>query len=190
MLARALGVTSEALIGGDQTPPHARSEARLAEVHIPFRAGGVDADLPIFGTALGHQLHIAEDGIYVDQMTVDHGEPLRYIQRPPRLAAVRDAYAVYIEGDSMYPRFKQGELAVVDPRRKVQIGDDVIVQLIGDHDDDGNGRVVCVMVKELVRRSGSFVELRQFNPDITFRVDVLKIADMHPIMPIGSLLGA
>lgn len=188
-LAQRIDVSTDWLMGRSEVRAPA-SEARLAEVQLPFRSGAVDADLPVLGTALAHLLQFGEDGIYVEQMTVDHGDPIRYIQRPPRLGGAGKAYAVYIEGDSMYPRFKQGELAVVDPVKKAQIGDDVIVQLVGDADEDGNGRVVCVMVKELVRRSGSFIELRQFNPDVVFRVDADKVASIHPIMPIGVLLGA
>lgn len=189
LLTQGIGVSSDWLMGRSDVRAPA-SEARIAEVPLPFRSGAVDAELPVLGTALAHLLHFGEDGIYVEQMTVDHGDVIRYIQRPPRLGGAGKAYAVYIEGDSMYPRFKQGELAVVDPVKKAQIGDDVIVQLVGDKDEDGNGRVVCVMVKELVRRSGSFIELRQFNPDIVFRVDAEKVASIHPIMPIGVLLGA
>lgn len=189
-IAAVLCTTMDELAGDKAAEDFPVSDARIAEVPLPFRSGAVDADLPVLGTALAHLLHFGDDGIYVEQMTVDHGDPIRYIQRPPRLGGAGKAYAVYIEGDSMYPRFKQGELAVVDPVKKAQIGDDVIVQLVGDHDEDGNGRVVCVMVKELVRRSGSFIELRQFNPDVVFRVDADKVASIHPIMPIGVLLGA
>ena len=42
------------------------------------------------------------------------------------------------------------------------------------------------MIKELVRRTGSHVELRQFNPDVTFRVPASEIAAIHKVM--GELL--
>lgn len=186
-LAQILEVSTDYLLGASDRPA---PEAKAADVRVPFRNGGPFNDLPVVGTALGHTLHFGENEISVDQMTVDHQDIVMHIQRPPALAGVDKAYAVYIEGDSMYPRFKQGELAVVDPRRKAQIGDDVIVQLVDDPDDDGNCRVACVLVKELVRRSASWIELRQFNPDTVFRVAATRILSIHRIAPIGDLLGA
>ena len=39
-----------------------------------------------------------------------------------------------------------------------------------------------VMIKELVRRTPAFVELRQFNPDVAFRVETSAIAAIHKVV--------
>lgn len=77
----------------------------------------------------------------------------------------------------MVPRFKPGERVGVSPRAQVDIGDDVIVQLRNGEDD----RVRLVLIKELVRRNASYVELRQYNPPVTFRVDRAEIVSMHKV---------
>ena len=55
------------------------------------------------------------------------------------------------------------------------VGDDVVVQI-------GEGPAVKALVKELVRRAAGFVELRQFNPDVMFRVQATEIAAVHKVM--------
>jgi phage repressor protein C with HTH and peptisase S24 domain len=79
----------------------------------------------------------------------------------------------------MSPRFEPGQRVAVSPREPVSIGDDVIVQLRGAEGDDE--RVKMVLVKRLVRRTPSFIELRQFNPDTTFRVEAKRVAALHKV---------
>lgn len=68
----------------------------------------------------------------------------------------------------------------VSPTKRSEIGDDVIVQLRRPHGDDE--RVTMVLVKELVRRSVTFVELRQHNRPETFKIATKEIAAMHKVM--------
>lgn len=62
----------------------------------------------------------------------------------------------------MWPRFRPGRILIVSPAAPVAIGDDVVVRLSGEGGS--------ALVKELVRRSASEIELRQFNPDCRFVV--------------------
>lgn len=78
----------------------------------------------------------------------------------------------------MRPRFRPGERVGVSPRTPVSIGDDVIVQLRGSDGVDGE-LVKTVLIKELVRRGSTHVELKQYNPEMTFKVEVKRIAAMH-----------
>jgi phage repressor protein C with HTH and peptisase S24 domain len=90
------------------------------------------------------------------------------LPRPQSLAADRGAYAVTVVGGSMWPRFRPGRRIAVSPRAPVAIGDDVIVRLHSASGAAGEGD--RVLLKELVKRTGGNVELRQFNPDRTFTV--------------------
>jgi phage repressor protein C with HTH and peptisase S24 domain len=38
-----------------------------------------------------------------------------------------------------------------------------------------------VLVKELVRRGAQYVELKQFNPELTFRVPAERVAAIHRV---------
>ena len=71
----------------------------------------------------------------------------------------------------MWPRFRPGRRIAVSPRSPVAIGDDVVVRV-------GKGRA---LVKELVKRTGAWLELRQFNPDLTFRMDAADVEAIHKV---------
>jgi hypothetical protein len=131
--------------------------------------------LPVYGSAIGGELGDGEE--HIQLIELDTSEVLDFLRRPAGLASDRDAYALIIQGDSMYPRFKPGERVAVSPNSEPQIGDDVIVQLRAEGDD----RVRMVLIKELVRRTATYVELRQYNPLNVFRISRRKIVAMHQV---------
>jgi phage repressor protein C with HTH and peptisase S24 domain len=65
------------------------------------------------------------------------------------------AYALEISGDSFLPLYRKGDTLVVSPLAKPRRGDRVVVRT-----NDGE-----VLVKELVRKTDKFVEVRSFNPE-------------------------
>ena len=133
--------------------------------------------LPLVASSLAGEW--VEAGSQVELTKIRPGELLDRLPRPTGLAADPDAYAVTIVGDSMWPRFRPGRRIAISPRSPVAIGDDVLVRLrpIGGEQRDGE----LVLIKELVKRTGSFVELRQFNPDRAFRVDEADVEAIHKI---------
>jgi hypothetical protein len=115
------------------------------------------------------------------------GELLDQVARPASLANDRSAYAVTIVGDSMWPRFRPGRRVAVSAKAPVAVGDDVLVKLrTGATQRSAKGTIVPVLIKELVRRSGSGVELRQFNPDAIFHVPGEQIDSIEKVL--GELL--
>ena len=107
---------------------------------------------------------------------------LDYLPRPENARNDSEAYALTVLGDSMHPRFKPGWRVIVSPRAPVAIGDDVVVQLIGAPDDNGQSRVVRVLLKELVRRGADTITLRQYNPPAEFQVPNSRVAHAHKII--------
>jgi phage repressor protein C with HTH and peptisase S24 domain len=166
------------LIKDDQSPL-IKTEVRgtgmtAAEVRDAWAMRGNVEPVPLVGTALGGAFGDLE-GVEMTELRLH--EILDYLARPQGLADDRDAYAVEIVGDSMAPRFEPGERVFVSPKATVRPGDDVIIQLTdpngrGDHAD----AITEVLIKRLVRRTASYVELRQFNPDTTFEVPITRIA--------------
>lgn len=134
--------------------------------------------LPLLGTALGGDF--PDNHEHIELYELHQSEVLDYLNRPASLNRDPHAYAVEIVGDSMVPRFKPRERVAVSPRASVGIGDDVIVQLRGTSEESAD-RVVLVLIKELVKRAGDHIMLRQFNPDITFRVDMSRVAALHKV---------
>lgn len=130
--------------------------------------------LPLIASRLAGEWGALESGIEV--MEIRPHEQLEKLPRPPSLAEDRDAYAVTVVGDSMWPRFRPGRRVAVSPRSPVAIGDDVIVRL---RNESGEGDLV--LLKELVKRTGEALELRQFNPPVTFSVRASDVDGIHKV---------
>lgn len=154
----------------------------------PFEPGPAPSkfvrDVPVYGTALGTLLNV--EGAFVEQTFLDQSEVISFFARPQSLSQRKDVYGVYIQGSSMAPRFQEGEMAFVESLRPPQVGDDVLVFLV-EQEDDGERYCAC-LIKRLVRRSASFIELEQFNPSTTFRIDTARIKNVHRVIPWGELL--
>jgi SOS-response transcriptional repressor LexA len=169
--------------------------ARLQPVRTEVRGTGLSAQeaanawrgpdratpVPLVGSAYGGEFE--ED---IEMVELHLAEVLDYLGRPHSLAGDDKGYAVEIVGDSMAPRFEPGERAFVSPRSPVRPGDDVIVQLraaVGEdrQRNDYADRVTMVLIKRLVRQGANFIELRQFNPDRTFRVEMARVAAVHRV---------
>lgn len=89
----------------------------------------------------------------------------------------------------MSPRFEDGEMIIVDPEGRLKVGDDVVVYLRPDGDDDDGERARAVLVKRLVRRSASHVELRQFEPAMTFKIGADEIVRIDRVLTLQEMLG-
>jgi len=136
--------------------------------------------IPVLGSAMAIESFDPERDIELTELNM--AEVLDNVRRPLSLANDSSAYAVTVVGDSMWPRFRPGRRVIVSPKAPVSIGDDVIVQLRGNGQEQEAGRVSLVLIKELVRRSASYVELRQFNPDVTFKVERDRVAAIHKVI--------
>lgn len=113
-------------------------------------------DLPIMGRARAA----------TDDALIFEGGRVGTTERPSYLVGVEDAFAIYIMGDSMYPRYKSGEIGYVNPHKPPMSGDDVLIEF-----EDGTG-----VVKELVRVTRSKVLAKQHNPkrEITYEISNIK----------------
>lgn len=109
-----------------------------------------------------------------------NGDVIQTIRRPEKLIGVAGAYAVYVTGTSMEPRYHPGELVHIHPGMPKQPGNYVLVQRKPLHEGDPP----LAVVKKLVRRSGSKVTLAQLNPPKTFEVPADEVISIHKI--VGS----
>lgn len=188
-----------AALDGRGTPPIVREEvltlagvAHGVEV-IPANVVApkymdLPRDVPVYGTALGTFVD-GEEGEVIEQTLVHQADAIDFFMRPPGYAMKKGLYGVFIAGSSQSPRFEEGEIAFVDPNRPPMVGDDVVVYLV---DDDGNGgdKLVAVLIKRLLRRTASHVELRQFNPPLEFRVPAQRISAIHRVLTNAEMLAA
>lgn len=107
--------------------------------------------IPVFGRAAA-----GDDGRFIM-----NGQRIADTFCPPVLSGVDGAYAVYVHGDSMEPRFRAGETVWINPHQPVRQGDDVVAQILTSDIDDGEPP--SAYVKRFVSR-GSELVLHQFNP--------------------------
>lgn len=171
-IAEALGhgpewVTGEVSIS--KSTPSKIIPASNASAPMPPPSYG--PPLEVLGTSRG-----GEDG-----KLIFNGQVIETIPRPPILEGVEGAYACMVIGDSMKPRFRQGEKVWVHPYRPPTREDGVVVQLHPEND----GEPPEGYIKEFVKRTSLVVVLKQFNPEGEFEIEVPLIKSVHVI--VGSL---
>lgn len=181
--ADALGVQPAALITEGELPPTNARPVRMEGASLER----LREDLPIYGTALGAPKMV--EGEAIEQTFINTGEIIGYAKRPVILNGHSDAYAVYTVGHSMAPKYDEGDMLVAQRKRPARIGDDVVVYIRAEGEEDDGERARGVLVKRLVRRTATYTELEQFNPPLTFRIPAEQILRMDRIMTLGDLIG-
>ncbi|MFG1226059.1 helix-turn-helix domain-containing protein [Xanthobacter wiegelii] len=170
--AEALGVSNSAVI--DEAPQaEAAPTAPPADASYPMPADFPRRRLPVYGQAAG--------GMHDDGRFYLNGNKIAEVFCLPALEHVRDAYAVYMHGDSMDPAYRAGDTVFVDPSRPVVSGDDVLVQIQSER-----GEPPLAYVKRFVERRGGKLRLRQYNPpeghpvDLDFPLE--RVVSVHKVV--------
>ena len=137
-----------AVIGGDSRPDDTLKMYPAPE----FGA----RDLPVRGVAAAG----------TDALFITNGEPHDWLLRPAVLIGVSEAYAVIAAGDSMEPRYFDGEVVFVHPGRRVAPGRHtfVVVQFYPDEE----GEAPMAVIKKYERQTGTELILSQYNPPKQF----------------------
>lgn len=125
-------------------------------------------DVPVFGKAQG-----GDGGVFEF-----NGEVLGWEDRPPMLEGVSSAYAVYVDGDSMYPRYKAGETVWVNPNKVPAREDDVIIQLRPITEGDAPRG----FIKEFVGWRENKLVVMQHNPSGEISYERWEVLSVHPIV--------
>ncbi len=109
-----------------------------------------------------------------------NGTALFEVLAPPTLSGIKGAYAVTVSGDSMSPRYEDGEVCFVDPTRRVKKGDFVVAQILMDE----NGPLLAY-VKKFIRHNSEELVLEQFNPAKELRFSAKNVHSVHFIALAG-----
>lgn len=137
---------------------------------VGSKLSGENVKIPVYGQAVGG----------VDGEFIMNGSVLFDVLAPPSLAGISGAYAVSVSGDSMYPRYEDGEICFVDPKRRVKKGDYVIVQV--QTEEEGP---ILAYVKKFVRHNAEELVLEQFNPAKEIRFPSRQVASVHFVALAG-----
>lgn len=168
LLAPLLGVPEESLRGPEKATLRATAAPRNAKMGERIALQGT---VPAYGHAAG-----GRDG----QFPLN-GNKVADLLAPPRLASIPDAYAVYVAGNSMEPRYYAGEAVFVNPRLPVRRGDFVVAQIAA-----GEGDPPDAYVKRFISRDAKFLKLEQFNPRKQLRFLSRLVVSVHRIIMAGN----
>lgn len=128
--------------------------------------------IPVLGEAVG-----GEDGEYAF-----NGQALDYVPCPPSLANVPNAYVIFIDGESMVPRYMPGEVAFVHPGKPVRRGDHVVVQVKPNEE----GAPPRGFVKKFVGWTSTKLFLEQYNPAKKLEFLRNHVISVHLIVLAGD----
>lgn len=124
--------------------------------------------VPVYGQAVGGDVGEYEF----------NGQALDWVARPPSLSGVGNAYAVFVDGESMVPAYKPGQTVWVHPTRPPRRGDDVVVQIHGTDEQ----AIPRGYIKEFVGWQGSKLVLHQHNPVKDIEFDRTQVRTVHTIV--------
>lgn len=135
-------------------------------------------DVPVLGTARGAN---GEGAFELNQT----GGVIDRVLRGPGIANSIAAFAIFVEGESMEPRHRPGELRFCDPNRPARIGDDIVLVM----DPDEVGRPPQAFLKELVRRTASEIITRQTNPEKEVRFPAERVRQVIRVLTVNEVMG-
>src|SRR5215831_18426376 len=127
--------------------------------------------IPVYGHAVG-----GKDGEFVLK-----GNQVSEVQAPPNLSHVPDAYAVYVVGDSMEPRYLAGETVFVNPRLPISRGSFVVAQV-----SKGEEAEPRAYVKRFVSQDAKRLRLEQYNPKKVLEFPISTVVAIHRIVMSGE----
>lgn len=128
--------------------------------------------IPVYGQAVGGM-----DGEFVM-----NGNRLEDVFAPPSLSSVTGAYAVYVAGESMEPRYFDGEIVFVNPMKRVRRGDFVVAQIQAEE----HGPTLAY-VKRFVRWNAEELVLAQYNPEKELQFDANQVVSVHLVVMGGAV---
>ena len=88
------------------------------------------------------------------------GKKLFEVPCPPQLLNVENAYGVEVAGDTMSPRYEDGEIVYIDTLRRIKKGDYVVAQIMMREEDS----FPTAFIKRFIRHNEQELVLTQLNP--------------------------
>ena len=167
-----LGVSQDELLrhAAETGAGLARPEGPARRGRPPLAAGA--------RTAVGNEpipIRSAARGGGDQEMFLEDGA-IGYTPRPSNLSGVRGAYAIYMIGDSMEPRYQQGWLLHVNPFKPPTRGRDVVVYK----------KDKAALIKQFAGWEKDALLLRQLNPAREIKVPREEVAEIHLVVGVDQ----
>lgn len=155
--------SENALAATDLSPANARLGDALSDP---------STKIPVYGQAVGG----------IDGEFVMNGDRLEDVFAPPVLSSVAEAYAVYVAGESMEPRYFDGEIVFVNPIKRVRRGDFVVAQIQAEEHGPR-----LAYVKRFVRWNAQVLVLSQYNPEKELHFAAGQVVSVHLAVMGGAV---
>ncbi len=126
---------------------------------------GKTKDLPIRGRAQG-----GDEG----SMVIEE-QPIDWTFRPADLQGVHGAFAVFVTGNSMQPKYCNHDIAYIHPHKAPRAGRHVLIET-SNH---------AGFIKQFKRWDGDDLVLQQYNPDKEIRIERQNVRKV--MLVIGSI---
>ena len=187
-LAPHLGVSAARLMFGNEPSSEDTGRLKVAkDIAIPANEASRTAPanarlahalpdptekIPVYGQAVGG----------IDGEFEMNGNRLEDVFTPPSLSSVAGAYAVYVAGESMEPRYFDGEIVFVNPVKRVRRGDFVVAQI----QPEEHGPTLAY-VKRFVRWNAQVLVLAQYNPEKELAFPADRVVSVHLVVMGGAV---
>ena len=163
-IAEALNVSLEWLLLGDKDAGECDSRQISDRPAIKL--------IPVYGQAVaGINGEFAFDG-----------KKLFEVPCPPQLLNVKNAYGVEVAGDTMSPRYEDGEIVYIDTLRRIKKGDYVVAQIMMREEDS----FPTVFIKRFIRHNEKELVLTQLNPAKELVFPHQRVVSVHYIALAGE----
>ncbi len=172
-IADFLGISQEEVLrhAGDAGTPPPAGEMPRGRGRPPSTSTSSVSATALARTPEQIPIRSAARGGTDQEMFLEDG-PIGYTPRPANLGGVRSAYAIYMVGDSMEPRYQPGWLLHVNPFKPPTRGRDVVVYKEGQ----------AVLIKQFVGWDGDTLVLHQLNPPDTLRIPRDQVRECHLVV--------
>lgn len=159
--------------GTKREPEHTENQEDLTTRTINIQQW--PKDVRILGSA-----SCGEDGLFEF-----NGDVQDFARRPPSIAGAPGVFALYIDGNSMFPWRKHGDLVYIHPGAPIRINDYVLVEM--HPESEGGGR--RAYIKSLVRRTADKLTLKQYNPEEEKILPMRRIKAIFRVLDWPELVG-
>lgn len=164
--------------------PAARARSdRASDAQRRYETGSwpVRKDVPVHSVA--EAAFVLPDGETTEAMVIEPGYAGSFVARPASLEGAPNLLAFYVPGSAMDPRFRTGELAMVDPNRPPRVGDDVLV-VIGQTERGARS----ALLKHLVDRTEDGLVLEEYRPHRRFLLPAHQVLAVQRILSLEEIL--
>ncbi|WP_153002991.1 helix-turn-helix domain-containing protein [Sphingomonas sanguinis] len=124
----------------------------------------------------------------IDVFALDLDMPIAKCWHPPAMITSHSVYAILMREKALVPRYRPGELMVLDEYRPPRFGDDVCVYLEEFDVGDAGSAAALVTFGMLERQTPTHYHLRSIDGETTFSIPSTGAHQMHRLLTMEDIL--